>query len=184
MQSSSDWSPQSWRSKPVGQDIAYPTPSASSSSGTSATEPDPVLYKRKEGLEGVTRKLEQLPPLVSAVEVRSPAPPRLRSRPPNPAGAYGLTDVLYGDRLSDSRPTSPMSPPARRSCCKEETALVRRRLPMPAQIDERRLADCMSPPAELFDYCTSEKIEHRLSLLLSMSLILICASRHHPPLPL
>lgn len=31
--------------------------------------------------------------------------------------------------------------------------------------------------AELFDYCTSEKIEHRLSLLLSMSLILICASR-------
>ncbi|GAA5970070.1 hypothetical protein JCM11641_000254 [Rhodosporidiobolus odoratus] len=27
--------------------------------------------------------------------------------------------------------------------------------------------------AELFDYCTSEKIEHRLSLLLSMSLILI-----------
>jgi len=29
---------------------------------------------------------------------------------------------------------------------------------------------------ELFDYCSSEKIEHRLSLLLSMSLILICES--------
>ncbi|SCZ96661.1 BZ3500_MvSof-1268-A1-R1_Chr4-4g07527 [Microbotryum saponariae] len=31
--------------------------------------------------------------------------------------------------------------------------------------------------AELFDYCTSEKIEHRLSLLLSMSLILIWGMR-------
>ncbi|GAA5996466.1 3-deoxy-7-phosphoheptulonate synthase class II [Rhodotorula paludigena] len=119
MQSSSDWSPQSWRSKPVGQDIAYPTPSASSSSGTSANEPDPVLYKRKEGLEGVTRKLEQLPPLVSAVEIE-----RLKANLANVA--TGKAFLLQG-------------------------------------------GDC----AELFDYCTSEKIEHRLSLLLSMSLILI-----------
>jgi hypothetical protein len=35
------------------------------------------------------------------------------------------------------------------------------------------------PTVELFDYCAATKIEHRLSLLLSMSLILICET--HPP---
>ena len=30
------------------------------------------------------------------------------------------------------------------------------------------------PCAEVFDYCTAETIEHEISLLLSMSLILIC----------
>ncbi|GAA6026846.1 hypothetical protein JCM8097_005903 [Rhodosporidiobolus ruineniae] len=114
---SSAWSPSSWRSKAIGQDVVYPPPSSSSS--TSAQEPDPVLYKRKQTLEEVTGKLETLPPIVSAVEIE-------RLKVNLRAVAEGKAFLLQG-------------------------------------------GDC----AELFDYCTSEKIEHRLSLLLSMSLILI-----------
>lgn len=38
---------------------------------------------------------------------------------------------------------------------------------------DHQLNVCPLLRTESFDYCTSEKIEHRLSLLLSMSLILI-----------
>ncbi|BGP14036.1 hypothetical protein JCM10213_005620 [Rhodosporidiobolus nylandii] len=114
------WSPQSWRAFPVGQPVLYhsPTPS-SSNSEQQREEPDPVLYRRKQGLEEVVGKLEKLPPIVSAVEIE-----RLKHQLKEVA--EGKAFLLQG-------------------------------------------GDC----AELFDYCTSEKIEHRLSLLLSMSLILI-----------
>ncbi|GAA5890273.1 hypothetical protein JCM6882_008778 [Rhodosporidiobolus microsporus] len=115
---SQDWSPTSWRSFPVGQPVAYPQPSPTSAAPSSA-EPDPVLYKRKEPLEDVCKKLSTLPPIVSAVEIE-------RLKVQLKAVAEGKAFLLQG-------------------------------------------GDC----AELFDYCTSEKIEHRLSLLLSMSLILI-----------
>ncbi|BGP46210.1 hypothetical protein JCM10450v2_002050 [Rhodotorula kratochvilovae] len=115
-----EWTPQSWRSKPLTQDVVYPAPApSSSSSSSSSSPPDPVLYKRKQGLEDVGKKLATLPPLVSAVEIE-----RLKDNLANVAN--GKAFLLQG-------------------------------------------GDC----AELFDYCTSEKIEHRLSLLLSMSLILI-----------
>ncbi|GAA5929471.1 hypothetical protein JCM3775_002349 [Rhodotorula graminis] len=117
---STPWSPDSWRAKPVGQTVEYPSPTPSSSSSSSAErDPDPVLFKRKQGLEAVAGKLQTLPPLVSAVEIE-----RLKLNLANVAN--GKAFLLQG-------------------------------------------GDC----AELFDYCTSEKIEHRLSLLLSMSLILI-----------
>ena len=70
----SSWSPQSWRQKPVVQDVVYPTPSISSSSTSNAeqdSQPDPVTYKRKQQLEDVVSKLEKLPPIVSPTEVRS-----------------------------------------------------------------------------------------------------------------
>ncbi|GAA5829529.1 hypothetical protein JCM11251_000192 [Rhodosporidiobolus azoricus] len=117
-----NWTPSSWRSCPVGQPVSYPEPSptsTSSSSSSSQTEPDPVLYKRKEPLADVIKKLETLPPIVSAVEIE-------RLKVQLKSVAEGKAFLLQG-------------------------------------------GDC----AELFDYCTSEKIEHRLSLLLSMSLILI-----------
>ncbi|BGP22964.1 hypothetical protein JCM10295v2_001855 [Rhodotorula toruloides] len=110
------WSPQSWRSKPVGQTVTFPSPSSSSSTQPA---PDPVLYKKKQGLGDVVHRLETLPPIVSATEIE-----RLKLNLANVAN--GKAFLLQG-------------------------------------------GDC----AELFDYCTSEKIEHRLSLLLSMSLILI-----------
>ncbi len=71
---SPSWSPQSWRQKPVVQDVVYPTPSISSSSSSNAeqdSQPDPVTYKRKQQLEDVVFKLEKLPPIVSPTEVRS-----------------------------------------------------------------------------------------------------------------
>ncbi len=61
----SGWSPQSWRSFPVGQPVTYPELPAT----TDEPKPDPRLWKRKETLEEVSERLEQLPPLVSAVEV-------------------------------------------------------------------------------------------------------------------
>lgn len=70
----SSWSPQSWRQKPVVQDVVYPTPSISSSSSGNAeqdSQPDPVTYKRKQQLEDVVSKLEKLPPIVSPTEVTS-----------------------------------------------------------------------------------------------------------------
>ncbi|GAA5951801.1 hypothetical protein JCM8115_005244 [Rhodotorula mucilaginosa] len=118
----SSWSPQSWRQKPVVQDVVYPTPSISSSSTSNAeqdSQPDPVTYKRKQQLEDVVSKLEKLPPIVSPTEIE-----RLKAK---------LGDVAQGRAFL------------------------------------LQGGDC----AESFDYCTSEKIEHRLSLLLSMSLILI-----------
>lgn len=60
-----DWSPSSWRSKPVVQDVVYPT------QPNHVEAVDPVAWKRKQGLEQVVEKLETLPPLVSAVEVSS-----------------------------------------------------------------------------------------------------------------
>ncbi|ORY55323.1 DAHP synthetase [Leucosporidium creatinivorum] len=108
-----DWSPSSWRSKPIVQDVVYPPE-------PEQVEPaDPVAWKRKQGLDQVVEKLEKLPPLVSAVEIE-----RLKANLANVS--KGEAFLLQG-------------------------------------------GDC----AELFDYCSSEKIEHRLSLLLSMSLILI-----------
>ncbi|GAA5876528.1 hypothetical protein JCM8547_009416 [Rhodosporidiobolus lusitaniae] len=117
-QSQELWTPQSWRSKPVGQPVHYPSPT-STLPQSDATEPDPVLWRRKQGLEEVVQRLKTLPPIVSAVEIE-----RLKSN--LRSVAEGKAFLLQG-------------------------------------------GDC----AELFDYCSSEKIEHRLSLLLSMSLILI-----------
>lgn len=77
-----EWTPQTWRSRPVGQTVEYLVPSPSSSSGE--RDPDPVVFKRKQGLESVAQKLETLPPLVSAVEVRPPACP-LPAPPPHSA---------------------------------------------------------------------------------------------------
>lgn len=58
-----NWSPSSWRTKPIVQDVVYPLE-------PEHVEPaDPVAWKRKQGLDQVVEKLEQLPPLVSAVEV-------------------------------------------------------------------------------------------------------------------
>ncbi|GAA6064643.1 hypothetical protein JCM10212_004485 [Sporobolomyces blumeae] len=114
--SSSTWTPSSWRTKPIGQSVEYPTPSSSTAA---SDDVDPVLYKRKLNLDQVVDKLSSLPPIVSAVEI---------------------------ERL------------------KKELAAVQR-----GEAFLLQGGDC----AELFDYATSEKIEHRLSLLLSMSLILI-----------
>lgn len=60
------WSPQSWRTKPIVQDVTYPQEVADQDAG----EVDPLAWKRKQGLHQVVEKLEKLPPLVSAVEVR------------------------------------------------------------------------------------------------------------------
>lgn len=65
------WSPQSWRQKPVVQDVVYPTPSISNTNTEQDSQPDPVTYKRKQQLEDVVSKLEKLPPIVSPTEVRS-----------------------------------------------------------------------------------------------------------------
>ena len=72
LETMSTWTPDSWRAKPVGQTVEYPSPAPSSSSSSSSAErdPEPVLFKRKQGLESVAGKLQTLPPLVSAVEVR------------------------------------------------------------------------------------------------------------------
>ncbi|POY74426.1 hypothetical protein BMF94_2620 [Rhodotorula taiwanensis] len=113
---STAWSPQSWRRKPVVQDVVYPTPAPLADG---AEQPDPVSYKRKQALDDVVSKLEKLPPIVSPTEIE-----RLKAK---------LADVAQGRAFL------------------------------------LQGGDC----AESFDYCTSEKIEHRLSLLLSMSLILI-----------
>lgn len=61
----SGWSSQSWRAFPVGQAVSYPELPGS----TDEPAADPRLWKRKETLSEVTERLEQLPPLVSAVEV-------------------------------------------------------------------------------------------------------------------
>lgn len=67
-QSASDaWSPQSWRQKPVVQDVVYPAPAPPV---PDAQAPDPVLYKRRQDLDNVVNKLEKLPPIVSPTEVR------------------------------------------------------------------------------------------------------------------
>ncbi|KAM0792529.1 hypothetical protein ACM66B_005198 [Microbotryomycetes sp. NB124-2] len=113
-----EWSRHSWKAHPVVQDVVYPQQQLDSNDKP-ATVPDQATYKRKLPLEAVIQKLEQLPPIVSAVEIE-----RLRA---------SLANVANGDAFL------------------------------------LQGGDC----AELFDYCTSEKIEHRLSLLLSMSLILI-----------
>lgn len=64
---STAWSPQSWRQKPVVQDVVYPTPAPLADG---AEQPDPVSYKRKQALDDVVSKLEKLPPIVSPTEVR------------------------------------------------------------------------------------------------------------------
>lgn len=88
------WSTQSWRNKPVGQTVSYPDPSSSSATGAA---PDPVLYKKKQGLEDVVHKLETLPPIVSATEVRPPDPHQWSARP-----RRALTLArLHARRLSD-----------------------------------------------------------------------------------
>lgn len=82
----STWTPQSWRAHPVGQPVVYPQPSPTADLKSSDEAdlarledgkqvegrggPDPVLWKRKQPLEEVVKKLEKLPPIVSAVEVR------------------------------------------------------------------------------------------------------------------
>ncbi|GAA5941898.1 tryptophan--tRNA ligase MSW1 [Sporobolomyces koalae] len=114
--SASEWTPSSWRQKPIGQAVEYPTPTRRHDA---ESDPDPVVYRKKLELNQVVDKLERLPPIVSAVEIE-----KLKQE---------LAKVAKG-----------------------EAFLLQG-------------GDC----AELFDYATSEKIEHRLSLLLSMSLILI-----------
>lgn len=54
--SSSAWAPDSWRQKPIKQDVIYP---------------EEIVTKSKQDLPSVLTKLRSLPPLVSAVEVRA-----------------------------------------------------------------------------------------------------------------
>nr|XP_018266994.1 3-deoxy-7-phosphoheptulonate synthase [Kwoniella dejecticola CBS 10117]OBR89152.1 3-deoxy-7-phosphoheptulonate synthase [Kwoniella dejecticola CBS 10117] len=100
--STKDWSPSSWRDKPIAQD---------------------VIYEDKAHLEKVLTKLRRLPPLVSPVEID-----RLRCQ---------LADVAAGKAFL------------------------------------LQGGDC----AELFDDCSSDPIEHKLSLILLMSLIILHGSR-------
>ncbi|KAK6905540.1 hypothetical protein I203_106369 [Kwoniella mangroviensis CBS 8507] len=97
-----EWTPSSWREKPIAQD---------------------VIYEDKAHLEKVLTKLRRLPPLVSPVEID-----RLRSQ---------LADVAAGKAFL------------------------------------LQGGDC----AELFDDCSSDPIEHKLSLILLMSLIILHGSR-------
>ncbi|WWC86099.1 uncharacterized protein L201_000970 [Kwoniella dendrophila CBS 6074] len=97
-----EWSPSSWREKPIAQD---------------------VIYEDKAHLDKVLTKLRRLPPLVSPVEID-----RLRSQ---------LADVATGKAFL------------------------------------LQGGDC----AELFDDCSSDPIEHKLSLILLMSLIILHGSR-------
>ncbi|RXK41939.1 3-deoxy-7-phosphoheptulonate synthase [Tremella mesenterica] len=96
------WTPSSWRDKPIAQD---------------------VVYEDKEHLEKVLTKLRRLPPLVTPVEID-----RLRSE---------LADVAVGKAFL------------------------------------LQGGDC----AELFDDCSQDPIEHKLSLILLMSLIILHGSR-------
>nr|XP_019049058.1 3-deoxy-7-phosphoheptulonate synthase [Kwoniella bestiolae CBS 10118]OCF27988.1 3-deoxy-7-phosphoheptulonate synthase [Kwoniella bestiolae CBS 10118] len=100
--STKEWTPSSWREKPIAQD---------------------VIYEDKAHLEKVLTKLRRLPPLVSPVEID-----RLRSQ---------LADVAAGKAFL------------------------------------LQGGDC----AELFDDCSSDPIEHKLSLILLMSLIILHGSR-------
>lgn len=63
--SSNDWSPNSWRQHPVTQAVTYPEIPAITADSTV----DPAAWRKKKGLEEVIKKLESMPPLVSAVEV-------------------------------------------------------------------------------------------------------------------
>ncbi|EIW70083.1 hypothetical protein TREMEDRAFT_43706 [Tremella mesenterica DSM 1558] len=99
---SPQWTPSSWRDKPIAQD---------------------VVYEDKEHLEKVLTKLRRLPPLVTPVEID-----RLRSE---------LADVAVGKAFL------------------------------------LQGGDC----AELFDDCSQDPIEHKLSLILLMSLIILHGSR-------
>ncbi|OCF45297.1 3-deoxy-7-phosphoheptulonate synthase [Kwoniella heveanensis CBS 569] len=100
--SAQQWSPSSWRDKPIAQD---------------------VIYEDKAHLEKVLTKLRRLPPLVSPVEID-----RLRAQ---------LADVATGKAFL------------------------------------LQGGDC----AELFDDCSQDPIEHKLSLILLMSLIILHGSR-------
>ncbi|CED84371.1 E, aroF, aroG, aroH [Phaffia rhodozyma] len=102
MSSTSTWSPSSWRSKTVAQDVVYPDQSK---------------------LDSVLNKLKHLPPLVTPTEI-------LRLRAHLASVSRGESFLLQG-------------------------------------------GDC----AELFDYCSQDPIEHKLSLILLMSLIIIWGGR-------
>ncbi|KAK4705723.1 3-deoxy-7-phosphoheptulonate synthase, partial [Phenoliferia sp. Uapishka_3] len=80
--------------------------------------------------------------------------------PDTPAGKKGLPEVLV--KLNELPPLVSATEIER---LKMSLAAVAR-----GEAFLLQGGDC----AELFDYCTATKIEHRLSLLLSMSLILIC----------
>jgi 3-deoxy-D-arabino-heptulosonate 7-phosphate (DAHP) synthase class II len=67
IQQSSEWSRDSWRSKPIVQDVIYPTISSIEPQSDAAV--DQATYKRKQSMEQVVSKLNTLPPIVSAVEV-------------------------------------------------------------------------------------------------------------------
>ncbi|KAJ9091180.1 hypothetical protein QFC21_007301 [Naganishia friedmannii] len=98
----SNWSPSSWREKPIAQD---------------------VVYEDQQDLEKVLGKLRQLPPLVTPIEID-----RLRAQ---------LADVAQGKAFL------------------------------------LQGGDC----AELFSACSQDPIEHKLSLILLMSLIILHGSR-------
>ncbi|KAH8085811.1 putative family II 2-keto-3-deoxy-D-arabino-heptulosonate aldolase [Filobasidium floriforme] len=97
-----NWTPDSWRSKPIAQD---------------------VIYDDTEHLDKVLKKLRQLPPLVTPNEID-----RLRTQ---------LADVAQGKAFL------------------------------------LQGGDC----AELFEACSQDPIEHKLSLILLMSLIILHGSR-------
>ncbi|KAJ9091448.1 hypothetical protein QFC19_009088 [Naganishia cerealis] len=98
----SNWSPSSWREKPIAQD---------------------VVYEDQQDLEKVLGKLRHLPPLVTPIEID-----RLRAQ---------LADVAQGKAFL------------------------------------LQGGDC----AELFSACSQDPIEHKLSLILLMSLIILHGSR-------
>ncbi|SCV68953.1 BQ2448_1973 [Microbotryum intermedium] len=166
-----NWHPQSWRSKRVTQDVVYPVPPHPSD----APLPDPILYKSKKSLSHVVENLSALPPLVSAVEVSSfsiehVVPPELGS---GRAEVVFLTGESRTGPGRESRKMVAGADPL--SVHAEQIERLKAQLGKVAKGEAFLLqgGDC----AELFDYCTSEKIEHRLSLLLSMSLILIWGMR-------
>ena len=66
--SAANWTPESWRQHPITQAVEYPVCAPATES---SALPDPASWRRKKGLEEVKQKLRSLPPLVSAVEVRS-----------------------------------------------------------------------------------------------------------------
>ena len=63
-----EWTRDTWRSKPIVQDVVYPE-MKSVDANTSAAAIDQVVYKRKQSMDQVVAKLNTLPPIVSAVEV-------------------------------------------------------------------------------------------------------------------
>lgn len=79
MASQSEWTRDSWRSKPIVQDVVYPEFKSTSSDDLAAV--DQAIYKRKQSMEQVVSKLNTLPPIVSAVEVSCRT--RLRFPPPD-----------------------------------------------------------------------------------------------------